>query len=72
VRLEPSADGGLVLVLPGRRLAVPADDVPALTALLDGDAVQPGDLPGEGAVALVRRLLREGVLVLDDGPPVRP
>jgi hypothetical protein len=72
LRLEPSDDGGLVIVLPDRRLSVSADDVPALDALLAGNAVLASDLPGEGASALVRRLLREAVLVVDDGPPVRP
>ncbi len=59
-------DTGLVLVLADRRLDVPSHARSALAALLDGDAVAPRDLPDlaeEDAVALVRRMLREGVVV---------
>ena len=53
------------LEVPGNRLDLPASTAPALAALLAGRCVV-GDLPGLPAadqVVLVRRLLREGVLV---------
>ena len=49
-----------------RRVEVPARTGEALGRLLSGDDVAPRDLPGlseDDAVALVRRLLREGVVV---------
>ncbi|MGW5053015.1 cupin domain-containing protein [Actinokineospora sp. NPDC004072] len=55
-----------VLEVPGNRLDLPAETAPALAALLAGRQVV-GDLPGLPApdqVVLVRRLLREGVLVV--------
>ncbi len=61
---------GPVLVLADRRVQVPARAGDALDRLLSGDDVTAGDLPGldhDDAVALVRRLLREGVVV-----PARP
>ncbi|GGS26452.1 hypothetical protein GCM10010171_19950 [Actinokineospora fastidiosa] len=54
------------LEIPGDRLDLPASTAPALAALLDGRRVI-GDLPGLPAadqVVLVRRLLREGVVVV--------
>lgn len=63
---RPGNGGGLVLVLPDRRLDVPADAADALQVLLSGDDVTVGALPGpdpDACTALVRRLLREGVVV---------
>ncbi|MCU1444427.1 cupin domain-containing protein [Cryobacterium sp.] len=62
------AAGSLVaLVLPGKTITLPAEARDALTAVLTGDTVRAGDLPGlDAASALVvaRRLVREGVLVV--------
>ncbi|MEU6131648.1 cupin domain-containing protein [Saccharopolyspora sp. NPDC047091] len=56
----------VVLELPDRRLALPSVTADALRALLGGGAFRVGELPGldeSDQVVLVRRLLREGVLV---------
>ena len=61
----------LALELPDRRVTFPDTVAPALEALLGGGTHVVGDLPGLPAadqVVLVRRLLREGVLV----PAARP
>lgn len=72
VRLEEGG-GAMAVVLPDRRITVPVVASRALRALLAGPctpgrltAAQPVDGPGldaEGALVLVRRLLREGALV---------
>jgi hypothetical protein len=54
------------LRLADRSISVPGGCAPALRVALAGDPVRTGDLPGlsgEDAVVLVRRLLREAVLV---------
>jgi len=64
-------DDALVLVLGDRRVEVPARAREALALLLGGDDVAVRDLPGveaDDAVGLVRRLLREGVVVPATGP----
>ncbi|GAA4808521.1 hypothetical protein GCM10023200_52890 [Actinomycetospora chlora] len=66
-RLRPgTADEAVVLELPDRTLTLPAGTRAACERLLDGGPVTAADLPGldadDGAV-VVRRLLREGVLV---------
>ncbi|GAA3357495.1 cupin domain-containing protein [Saccharopolyspora gregorii] len=56
----------VVLELPDRRLALPADTADAVRELLTGGTFRVGELPGldeADQVVLVRRLLREGVLV---------
>ncbi|GAB2678537.1 hypothetical protein GCM10027271_44520 [Saccharopolyspora gloriosae] len=56
----------VVLELPDRRLSLPAATAVPLRALLTGGTVRVGELPGADEadqVVLVRRLLREGVLV---------
>ncbi|MFC3690209.1 cupin domain-containing protein [Aquipuribacter hungaricus] len=56
----------LALVLADRTVSVPARAGDALDRLLDGSPATAADLPGldgDDAVGLVRRLLREGVLV---------
>lgn len=56
----------LVLELADRRISLPASTGPAVKALLDGGPVTVGELPGLDAddrVVLVRRLLREAVMV---------
>jgi hypothetical protein len=61
-----SGQDQVVLELPGRTITLPADTRPALAVLLDGAEVVVGALPGladEDRLVLVRRLLREGVLV---------
>ncbi|RSN24333.1 cupin [Streptomyces sp. WAC 05977] len=62
---EP-ADGRIVLELPDRRLSLPASTSTGLTALLDGRTWRLGEIPGmdpADQLVLVRRLLREGVLM---------
>ncbi|GAA1881132.1 hypothetical protein GCM10009836_73000 [Pseudonocardia ailaonensis] len=61
-----TVDDGLMLELADRKIQLPAVTGPALRALLGGAAQRVGRLPGLGeddGVVLVRRLLREGVLV---------
>ncbi|WP_336924096.1 cupin domain-containing protein [Aquipuribacter sp. SD81] len=67
-------DGGerVELVLADRRVGVPARAREALLRLLTGEDVAVYALPGlppEDAVDLVRRLLREGVVIPTDGLP---
>ncbi|WP_235926379.1 cupin domain-containing protein [Actinokineospora pegani] len=73
VRLRPglrhrvtSAGDRCVLDVPGNNLSLPASTTPALNALLTGATAVVGTLPGlddADQLVLVRRLLREGVLV---------
>ena len=56
----------VMLELPDRQISLPATTTAALHALLDGSTVRVGSLPGldeADQLVLVRRLLREGVLV---------
>jgi hypothetical protein len=67
-RLRPAADpdGKVELELPDREISFPAFTASALHALLGDAPVAVGSLPGmeeADQVVLVRRLLREGVLV---------
>jgi hypothetical protein len=60
------ADAQVVLELPERRLTLPAETAAALRLLLHGEPCSVGRLPGMDApdqLVLVRRLLREGILV---------
>jgi len=61
-------DGSRVrLMLPGKTVQLPAEARDALTAVLTGDTVRAGDLPGldpASALVVARRLVREGVLVV--------
>lgn len=61
-------DGSRVrLVLPGKTVELPAEARDALAAVLTGDTVRAGDLPGldpASALVVARRLVREGVLVV--------
>ena len=64
VRLEPDA---VVLGLADRTLRLPAATGKAVRALLDGDSIRVGDLPGldlPDALTLARRLVREAVVVV--------
>lgn len=64
--LRDADDDRVALVLTGRLLHLPAQTRAALEAVLAGDEVEAGDLPGldgDDGVVLVRRLLREGVVV---------
>ncbi|HSK58295.1 MAG TPA: cupin, partial [Actinomycetospora sp.] len=68
-RLRPTdADAPAVLELPDRTLTLPAGTREAVARLLDGHPATAAELPGltpdDGAV-VVRRLLKEGVLVPD-------
>ena len=66
-RLDVSDDTAR-LMLPDRTVTAPAHAADALKRLLDGPVIGVADLPGLGEVdrvALVRRLVREGVVVLD-------
>jgi lysine-specific demethylase/histidyl-hydroxylase NO66 len=61
-----TAGDRIVLELPDRTLSLPAATEPAVKALLSGEPVGVGELPGLDAddqVTLVRRLLREAVVV---------
>lgn len=61
----------LLLCLFDRTLEMPAGATKAVRALLDGERMRVGSLPGldpEDALALARRLVREAVAVVDDGP----
>ncbi|MEJ2888424.1 cupin domain-containing protein [Actinomycetospora aeridis] len=66
-RLRPSpADEDVVLELADRTLTLPAGTRAACERLLDGDPVAAGELPGlapDDGVVVVRRLLKEGVVV---------
>lgn len=65
-RLRAGEPGRVRLVLPDRVLALPEATRPALLSLLTGRSHLAGALPGLDAadgVVLVRRLLREGILV---------
>jgi lysine-specific demethylase/histidyl-hydroxylase NO66 len=61
-----STSDGIVLELPDRTLSLPAATEPAVKALLSGEDLTVGELPGldtEDQITLVRRLLREAVVV---------
>jgi lysine-specific demethylase/histidyl-hydroxylase NO66 len=61
-----STEDRVVLELPDRTLSLPAATEPAVKALLSGEEATVGELPGLDAadqVTLVRRLLREAVVV---------
>jgi hypothetical protein len=66
-RLEPAGDDRVVLRTFDRTLTMPAGCAPALRWLLSGRPRRARDVPGldgvEDALVLVRRLLREAVLV---------
>ena len=65
-RLDRAADRTLLLELADRTITFPASTRDALRVLLAGDPVTVGSLPGldgPSQLVLVRRLLREGVLV---------
>jgi lysine-specific demethylase/histidyl-hydroxylase NO66 len=66
-RLRPAADSArVVLELPDREVSLPAETAPAVRAALAGGVVRVGTLPQmdeADQIVLVRRLLREGVLV---------
>jgi hypothetical protein len=63
-----TADGDeIVLTVPDRTLRLPAATAKAVRALLDGEPLRVGDLPGLGpdeAMQLARRLVREAVVVV--------
>jgi hypothetical protein len=66
---ELAPDGRIVLDLVDRRLHLPPVTRPALVRLLEAEPVTVDDLPGldpGGRLVLVRRLVREGLLVPDD------
>jgi len=66
-----SHDGdSLVLRLSDRTLRLPQVTSKAVRALLDGEQLRVADLPDlddDDAMSLARRLVREAVVVLDDG-----
>ncbi|SHH20881.1 Cupin superfamily protein [Jatrophihabitans endophyticus] len=66
IRVRRDADGATALVLLDRTVTVPAAAADAVKTVLTGAAFTPAELPGlddDGRLALVRRLLRDGVLV---------
>jgi lysine-specific demethylase/histidyl-hydroxylase NO66 len=65
-RVEDTGDGRTVLELTDRRISLPGTTSTAVRALLDGGTWHVGAIPGldePDQLVLVRRLLREGVLV---------
>ncbi|WP_410667756.1 cupin domain-containing protein [Amycolatopsis sp. cmx-4-68] len=65
-RVHDTGDGHVVLELADRRITLPAVTAPALRAVLEGPPRRVGSLPDlseADQLVLVRRLLREGVLV---------
>jgi ribosomal protein L16 Arg81 hydroxylase len=63
--------GTVTLRLFDRTLRFPAATAKALRALLSGERLRVADLPGldpDDAMSLARRLVREAVVVVDDGP----
>ena len=65
-RVAPDAAGAVVLTVQGRVLTLPGQTRAAIAAVACGETVSAGALPGLDAadgVVLVRRLLREGVVV---------
>ncbi|MGB7983040.1 MAG: cupin domain-containing protein [Candidatus Nanopelagicales bacterium] len=65
-RIEEMGEQVAVLVL-GKRIMLPCEARPALESAISGPPVRVGELPGldtESARVVVRRLLREGVLVV--------
>jgi ribosomal protein L16 Arg81 hydroxylase len=65
-RLE-TAGTEVALVLPGKTVRLPLEAREALTAVLGGEPMRAGDLPGldaSSALVVARRLVREGVLVV--------
>lgn len=66
-RLGAPGPDQAVLVLPGKTVTLPAEAGAALEAVLDGDTIRAGDLPGldpASSLVVARRLVREGVLVV--------
>jgi hypothetical protein len=67
LRFRLTVDGDrAVLALPGRSITLPGDTAPALRALLVPHPSTVGTLPGmddADQLVLVRRMLREGVVV---------
>jgi hypothetical protein len=64
-RLDTAGDR-VLLAVPGDRLSLPVSTAPALAALLSGDPCVVGQIAGSSVadqIVLVRRLLREGILV---------
>ncbi|MCT2174426.1 cupin domain-containing protein [Dietzia cinnamea] len=65
--LGPAPESGrIALRLPTKSISFPAECEPALRVMIDGDPVRAGTLPGLDAadgVVVLRRLLREGVVV---------
>ncbi|MDF2976103.1 MAG: cupin [Actinomycetospora sp.] len=64
----PAADAPVVLELPDRTITLPAGTREAVARLLDGHPATAAELPGlapDDGIVVVRRLLREGVLVPD-------
>ena len=72
VEAQPTPEGGAVINLVDRRVTVPAAMRPAVEQLLAASQVTVGDLVGLAEVSrlvLVRRLVREGLLVVGPAPP---
>ena len=68
VRSDEGSDSDLVLALSGRTVRLPGAWGKALQCLLDGAAVRVAELPdltADEAMACARRLVREGVVVVD-------
>lgn len=64
---DDDGDGRIAVVLPDRRIGLPAVGAAAVDLLLKGEPVAVADLPGiddESKVVVVRRLIVEGVLAV--------
>lgn len=73
-RFRPAGEDRVALELPDRTVTLPGYTAEAVKELLRGDPVAVRTLPGlddADRVTLVRRLLREGVLVPDGAPATR-
>ncbi len=69
-RVRDTGDDKVVLELPDRHLSLPDSTSKALSAVLDGGTWRVGEIPGmdrADQLVLVRRLLREGVLMAASG-----
>ncbi len=65
-RVRDARNGRVVIELPDRHISLPDSTATALSALLDGNTWRVGEVPGmdrTDQLVLVRRLLREGVLM---------
>jgi ribosomal protein L16 Arg81 hydroxylase len=66
-RADTSDPARVTLLLPGKTVVLPGEAADAVAAVLTGDTIRAGDLPGldpASSLVVARRLVREGVLVV--------